>query len=129
MRVYNMDFCDTQEKTYDVESAEKIGKVITRLRKIKGLTQISLGKLSGTSQMTVQRLESGRATIGLDGLLGIARALEVPLSDIIFEVESGSEEYRKRGSRWEYLLDRINRFSPAQKDWIAKVIEEILAKP
>jgi transcriptional regulator with XRE-family HTH domain len=109
---------------------DKLGKVISRHRKIKDLSQITLGQSSGTSPMTIQRVEKGRGGgVAFENLLNIAKALDTSLSNILFEVEQGQEESQKSDFRWENLIERINRLSPVHRDWIVRVLEDILDRP
>ncbi len=109
---------------------EKLGRVISRHRKIKELSQIALGQHSGTSPMTIQRVEKGRGGgVGFDSFVNIAHALETSLSDLLFEVEKGQEESQKSDFRWDNVIDRVNRLSPVRRDWIVKVIEDVLDHP
>ena len=114
----------------DGSLVEKLGRVISRRRKIKELSQIALGQNSGTSQMTIQRVERGRGGgVGFDSFVSIAECLDTSLSELLFEVEKGQEESQKSDFRWENVIERINRLSPLHRDWIVKVIEDVLDRP
>ena len=112
------------------DTVDKIGQFVAKTRKVKGLSQAALAKLSNTSGIMIRRLETGKAAgIGFESLLSIARALEMPFSDMMHAVEKGENEAAKMNTRWEYLLERINRFNPTQKEWVAKILEDILERP
>ena len=61
------------------------GKRIQELREQKGLTQVDLaGKIEGEFDTTnVSRIESGRTNPTLYTLYRIAKALEIPLRDLV----------------------------------------------
>ena len=108
----------------------KLGQIICRLRKERALSQSALGELSGCSQMTIQRIESGsRGGVRLESLIGISQAFQVPLADIFFEIENNQKEAQKSLSRWEYLSERIGRLNPSVRDWISDFLEKLLDRP
>ncbi|MBM4222380.1 MAG: helix-turn-helix transcriptional regulator [Gammaproteobacteria bacterium] len=114
----------------DESLVEKLGRTISRRRKIKEMSQLELAQRSGTSPMTIQRVEKGRGGgVAFDSFVSIAACLEYSLSELLFEVEKGHEESKKSDFRWENVIERINRLNPIHRDWIVKVIEDILDKP
>ncbi|MBM4222887.1 MAG: helix-turn-helix transcriptional regulator [Gammaproteobacteria bacterium] len=109
---------------------KKIGKIISKIRKEKELSQGALGELAQCSQMTIQRIEHGtRGGVRLESLLTIADALNLSLADVFFETEQGEAKAQKSKSRWEYLSERIERMNPSIRDWICDFLEKILDKP
>lgn len=60
-----------------------IGTAIRAARERKGRTQTELGRLAAVDQSTVSRIEAGLTTPGSDVLLRIARALGMPVSELI----------------------------------------------
>ncbi len=115
-----------------------VGVNIARLRKDRNLTQAALGELAGLSRTSVGKIERG-VTLPRDSTLRVmARALEVPVADLV-RLVSPLERVRFRGrsrvhgrqqilaevSRWledynglEHLLGRKrpNRFDVAETD-------------
>lgn len=67
---------------------------VKQLRKQKNLTQAQLAKRSGTSLMTVGRLERGEYFPRLENASKIANALGVSIEDI---VEAPEQEEKKEG--------------------------------
>lgn len=61
----------------------KIISKLTRVRKVKGLSQDQLSKLSGVSRVTIARIESGASSPTIRTLEKIADALKVPVTDIL----------------------------------------------
>jgi transcriptional regulator with XRE-family HTH domain len=110
--------------------AENLGNFIAKVRKMKGLSQAALGSLSNTSEVTIRRLESGKGLgTGFGNLLAISQALNLSFPEMMYSLTKGEIETNKMNSRWDYLSERINRFTPTQKDWITKIIEDILDRP
>lgn len=57
------------------------GKQIARLRKEKGLSQVALGKVAGTTGKYISDLEHGKPA-GIHVLARIAAVLDVPLEKL-----------------------------------------------
>ena len=56
-----------------------IGERLAEARNRRGLTQAQLGKATGYRQTMISEVERGNRDLGIDGLLKIARALEVSI--------------------------------------------------
>ncbi len=54
-------------------------------RRILGLTQEELGALSGIDRAYLSQIEHGKRNIGLDHLTELARALRMPVADLLRE--------------------------------------------
>lgn len=63
--------------------AGRLGGNIRHLREARGLTQEQMAKLSGVPRATWANLESGAANPTLNVLYRVARALQVPLEELI----------------------------------------------
>ncbi|MDD6210495.1 MAG: helix-turn-helix transcriptional regulator [Bacteroidales bacterium] len=60
----------------------KIGKKIAYIRKEKGLNQGELAVITGMTQQSISRYESGSINIGFEALKKIANALDCKIGDI-----------------------------------------------
>lgn len=60
-------------------SPHALGALIRDARKQRGLTQIQLAEVLGTSQSAVHRIEAGNQNVSLDMINRIATALEAPI--------------------------------------------------
>ncbi|MFF2651451.1 helix-turn-helix transcriptional regulator [Streptomyces sp. NPDC058045] len=60
-----------------------IGNRIRAVRLHRCLTQERLAELAGLDRQTINRIEQGHAAASIDNLLRIARALDVPLRDLV----------------------------------------------
>ena len=58
------------------------GLRLRQLREERGLSQQRLAYEADVAKLTVQRIEKGRASVGLDMLVSIAQALQVPLHEL-----------------------------------------------
>ena len=108
---------------------KSLGEVIARLRKEKKLTQEELGKMTGTSQMTIKRLESATVGTRVDNLVAIASALDVRLTDLFQEIEGLKRLPKSRGSKWDQLKDKVDDMTAIERKWLSEVLEKILVYP
>lgn len=108
---------------------KSLGEVLHRIRKERKLTQDELGKLTGTSQMTVKRLEASAVGTRLDNLVAVADALKVNLSDLFLEIEGKPSQKKKFESKWDTIVDKVNSLTATERNWFADVIEEIFQNP
>lgn len=60
-----------------------IGTRIRAVRATRRLSQERLGELSGTDRQTINRIEQGHVSTRIDTLLRIARALDMPLAELV----------------------------------------------
>jgi transcriptional regulator with XRE-family HTH domain len=109
---------------------KSLGEVLFRIRKEKQLSQDDLGKLAGTSQMTIKRLESSEVGTRLDNLIAVAYALEMNLTDLFREVE-GNKASKKTNpnSKWGRVMTRIDELTSTEREWLASVLEDVLKSP
>ncbi len=108
---------------------KSLGEVLFRLRKEKQFSQDELGKLAGTSQMTIKRLESSEVGTRLDNLIAVAYALDTNLTDLFREVEGSKLSKKANSSRWGRVVNRIDELTSTEREWIAVVVEDILNSP
>jgi transcriptional regulator with XRE-family HTH domain len=66
------------------------GRSIRRLRKQRGLSQEDLAEKSGMSRNYISDIERGVRNPGLLALVDLARALRVPLRELVEEIEPRS---------------------------------------
>lgn len=64
------------------------GHRVQILRQARGLSQEQLAEAAGVHRTYVSSLERGQRNVGLDNILAIAAALEVPASDLFTEPAS-----------------------------------------
>jgi len=70
-----------------VTLAEQVGRNCAEARKRVGLSQMQLTRLLPMAQQDISRLECGRHCPQLPTLLRVARALGVPLTDLLDGIE------------------------------------------
>ena len=59
------------------------GLRLRQLREERGMSQQLLAYEADIAKLTVQRIEKGRASAGLDVLISLAQALHVPLPELL----------------------------------------------
>lgn len=60
-----------------ITSAQSLGALIRDERKKQGLTQISLGKMTGVNQTTISMIEKGKPSVQLQTILVLLAALNL----------------------------------------------------
>ena len=63
---------------------------LREIRKDRGLTQVQLAKKTGIDQATLSRIEKGTASIGLDVLDRLCKALRCEPGDILVRKRRGN---------------------------------------
>jgi XRE family transcriptional regulator, fatty acid utilization regulator len=64
-------------------SPERFAVRLRKLRESRGMTQEGLAKKAGVSRAYLSRLEMGRHDPPLSRLRGLAKALKVPVADLL----------------------------------------------
>ena len=85
-----------------------IGVKIKKLRKYAGLTQRSLGELSGTSETTIKQYELGKRQPRIEQIKKIAKVFDFPLDLLLddnFELQKLYEIARQKAHNREKLTD------------------------
>ena len=71
-----------------MEVRKRVGRNIARARKDAGLSQTQLAARMEAAGQEVSRLECGRQSVpNLETLLRVARALDIPIADLLRGVE------------------------------------------
>ncbi|CAL9371446.1 MULTISPECIES: helix-turn-helix domain-containing protein [unclassified Streptomyces] len=88
----------------------EVGPRLRRIRKEREVTLAALAEATGISVSTLSRLESGQRRPGLDLLLPIAQAHQVPLDELVGAPPVGDPRVRarpiERGGRTHWPLTR-----------------------
>lgn len=72
----------------------EIGRRIRQLRKARGLSQTALGEQVGVTFQQVQKYERGTNRISTSTLVRMARALSVPLAELLADFDQTTEPWR-----------------------------------
>lgn len=67
----------------NVQEKQSLGSRIVAERTRRGITQRQLALMTGTSRSYLWKIEIGAADVGIDVLIRIARALDVPVRELI----------------------------------------------
>ena len=67
----------------------KYGQVVRKIRLEKGISQETLADLSGLHRTYKSDVELGKRNVSLENIDRIANALEVSISEIFKQIESG----------------------------------------
>jgi transcriptional regulator with XRE-family HTH domain len=106
-----------------------MGERIAQLRKARNMTQTQLAEVLGVSQQAVQAYEAGSRRIPVSALPVVARTLSVSL-EALFGEEQAKAAGRKRGPvpQWQQHIEAVARLPRAQQQFVAKMIETVLAQ-
>lgn len=116
------------KKTVDVASLETVKQNIIALRKKKGLTQTELGRKMGVSQRVVTYYENEAMNISWDAITSFAKALEIPTRKLLEASDENEAPDRQVPKALQKKLSLVARFSPADQQYIAKMIEMVAIK-
>ncbi|MBQ9375203.1 MAG: helix-turn-helix transcriptional regulator [Ruminococcus sp.] len=67
----------------------KYGQVVRKIRLEKGISQETLADLSGLHRTYMSDVELGKRNVSLENIDRIANALDVSISEIFRQIESG----------------------------------------
>ena len=67
----------------------KYGQVVRKIRLEKGISQETLADLSGLHRTYMSDVELGKRNVSLENIDRIAHSLEVSISEIFKQIESG----------------------------------------
>lgn len=106
---------------------QTVGSRIARCRKDADLTQIQLADLLGIPQPQLASYEIGRRRVPVSLLPPLARALAVPIEDLIGE-EGAAPPITRRGpvSRVQQQLERIQELPRAQQRFVMQMLDTVL---
>jgi transcriptional regulator with XRE-family HTH domain len=110
-------------------SQETFGDRLTRLRKLRGLTQRSLASKSGVSNRMIAYYETHDSAPPGDALAALARALDVPMDELLGLKASASEAPSSTSElRLWRQLRQIEQLSDSDRKAILRHVEALLAK-
>jgi len=105
---------------------KNLGKLISKLRKERGLSQAELGRQTNSSQMTIQRLESGSGGTRIDTLVAVAESFELSITDLWSHIEDKKLKQEWPKSELMPLFEQLEELSRKQQKSIEKIILSIL---
>jgi transcriptional regulator with XRE-family HTH domain len=91
-----------------MRAIQRFGKQLQRLRTHRGLTQEQLAVTAGLSRMFVTRMEQGAHDPTLSTLVRLARALRIPVTELLGESVSASQW-------WQVGEDRFSTRQEAEE--------------
>lgn len=112
-----------QERSFIVA----FGQRLAALRKERGLTQVQLADLLGTSQQAVTAYENGTRRVPITTLPLLAQSLGTTIEELI-----GGEAKRssKRGPapKIQQQLERVSQLPRARQRMVSEVLDSLLAQ-
>src|SRR5690606_23522430 len=102
---------------------------VGKIRKLRKLSQEELGLLTGTSQMTIQRIEKAVGGTRLETVLAVAHGLKLSAVDLFQEIEGRRPRpVGDLSSKWENIVMYVDRLPEKEKDWLAELIKHVVNK-
>lgn len=71
------------QRMENVREKRALGSKIQSVRLERGISQRQLALMTGTSRSYLWKIETGTADVGIDVLIRIARALDVPVRELV----------------------------------------------
>ena len=99
---------------------EKIGNNIKKWRKLKKLTQQELGFLIDKNVKSIQRYETGVNPIPIDVLSNIAKALNIGIDDLLFDMVESSENVKEEALKEFDIKELLKRQAMLDKKFDEK---------
>ena len=69
----------------------EVGRRVRQLRRSRGLSQTGLGESAGVTFQQIQKYERGTNRISTSMLVSIARAMKIPLSELLADFDQPTE--------------------------------------
>lgn len=119
-----------------MENIEKVGKRLRALREEKNITQEELGKILGTSHVTIGRYENGERIPKLDILIDLANYFETSLDYLLFRSDKKEVSSSKDKSNNLTILNTnlpivedFNKLNEEGKKEAEKRVKELTSMP
>jgi len=110
---------------------ETLGRRIRTTRMSHGLSQAALAEMCGITFQQVQKYERGTTRIPVDRLVVVAGALEVPLTELVADLDRGIESYPEAPRRRSHkqavaLLKHFNAIEDERvRGWLLGLIKAV----
>lgn len=103
----------------------KIGGVVRRLRKDRGLTLEAVAHAINSDPANLSRMERGERRFTLDLLEPVAKILDTSVSSICAEAEA-SQKSTPKDVLLAQMPDRFRKLSPRSRALVADLIDVVL---
>lgn len=119
-----------------MENIEKVGKRLRALREEKNITQEELGRILGTSHVTIGRYENGERIPKLDILIDLANYFDVSLDYLLFRSDK-KEVYSSKDKSNNltilntnlHIVEDFNKLNEEGKKEAEKRVKELTSMP
>lgn len=126
--VHTIEWMPRRPADGDVDAiSAAIGARIARARKERGMSQVALAERIGASQNLLSAYELGKARIGADVLLKIARALKVSADDLLGLRGRPPDDFELPARRLMRRLAQFHRLPRRRQDGLLSTIDAALA--
>ena len=105
---------------------QELGKRIAKFRKDQGLTQTQLAEALGISQQTMAHYEVGRLRIAVAQLMNVAKALTVPVEDLLEEAPKAAKGKRGPTSKLQQKIEQVSTLPRTKQKLVMEMIDAVL---
>lgn len=113
-----------QERSFIVAFGERVAA----LRKERGLTQVQLAELLGTSQQAVTAYENGTRRVPITTLPLLAHTLGTSIEDLIGAQAPRGQAKRGPAPKIQQQLERVSTLPKADQRAVMRVLDSMLAQ-
>lgn len=113
-----------QERSFIVAFGERVAA----LRKERGLTQVQLAELLGTSQQAVTAYENGTRRVPITTLPLLAHTLGTSIEDLIGAPTPRGQTKRGPAPKIQQQLERVSQLPRARQRMVSEVLDSLLAQ-
>jgi len=125
---YNQDVMAGRPAT---KPAPLFGQRLSAVRKAKGITQRDLADLLGTTREMIDYYERRAINPALEVVRGCAKALNVPVIELLGSEDQGSNGRKKRGTgptgKMRQLFEAASQLPRSQQQKITALLEAFIA--
>lgn len=110
------------EKTF----YQALGQRIATLRKEQGITQVQLAETLGIAQQTLAHYEVGRLRVAAGTLPALARALSVPVEELLGEQSTTLKGKRGPAPKLQQQLEQIAQLPKAKQRFVMDMLDTVI---
>jgi transcriptional regulator with XRE-family HTH domain len=104
------------------------GQRLAALRKERGLTQVQLADLLGTSQQAVTAYENGTRRVPITTLPLLAHTLGTSIEELIGTPTPRGQAKRGPSPKIQQQLERVSQLPRARQRMVSEVLDSLLAQ-
>ena len=105
---------------------QTLGQRIAGLRKEQNITQVQLAETLGIAQQTLAHYEVGRLRVAVAMLPTLAKALSIPIEELLGEEGQVSKGKRGPAPKLQQQLEQISQLPKAKQRFVMDMLDTVL---